>query len=218
MNGKRKVYVISAIIIVALAILGVGLAYYLYENTYFVSTDDAQVSGDLIYVTPQISGKLLSFNVSEGQLVQKGQILGRQELGNLSDSSLEMAVIRAPITGIILEKENYAGEVVNPGQDLAMMVDPNALYINANIEETKVGRVKPGQAVDVSIDEFPGQHFSGTVESINQASQSTFSVLPEDTGGTFTKVVQRITVKIALAKNNVKLFPGTNVEVKIHVK
>ncbi|ODA39469.1 efflux RND transporter periplasmic adaptor subunit [Desulfosporosinus sp. BG] len=217
MNGKRKVLIFSVLIIMALAIAGVGM-YYWFENTNYVSTEDAQVTGDLVNVTPQISGKLLVFNVSEGQMVQKGQILGRQDLGSLPDSSLEMAIIRAPITGIILKKQNYLGVVVSPGQTLAMMVDSSHLYINANIEETKLERLKPGQVVDVNVDQFPDKHFSGTVDSIGQASSATFSLLPTNTGGTFTKVVQKIPVKITLAKTDVKLLPGTNAVIKIHVK
>lgn len=217
MNGKRKILIFSVLITLVVAIAGVGL-YYWYENSNYVSTEDAQVTGDLVNVTPQISGKLLVFNVNEGQFVQKGQILGRQDSGSLSDSSLEMAIIRAPIAGIILKKENDVGVVVSPGQPLAMMVDPSALYINANIEETNLERIKPGQKVDVSIDQFPNKQFSGTVDSIGQASEATFSLLPTNTGGTFTKVVQKIPVKINLAKTDVKLLPGTNAMIKIHVK
>jgi len=216
MNSKRKVLIFSVLITMALAIVGVGL-YYWFENTNYISTEDAQVTGDLVNITPQISGKLLSFNVSEGQVVQKGQILGRQDLAS-ADSSLEMAIIRAPITGRILKKQNEVGVMVSPGQPLAVMVDSSALYINANIEENKLERVKPGQLVDVSIDQFPGKHFSGTVDSIGQASESTFSLLPTSTGGTFTKVVQKIPVKITLAKTDVQLLPGTNAVIKIHVK
>jgi len=217
MKGKRKVLIFSVLIIMALAIAGVGL-YYWVEGTNYVKTEDAQVTGDLVNVTPQISGKLLTLNVKEGQLVQKGQVLGRQDLGSLPDSSLDMAIIRAPITGIILKKQSLVGVVVSTGQPLATMVDSSALYINANIEETNLERLKPGQTVDISIDQFPDKTFSGTVDSIGQASEATFSLLPTNSGGTFTKVVQKVPVKITLAKTDVKLLPGTNAVIKIHVK
>ena len=217
MNGKRKVLILSVLIIMALAIAGVG-SYYWFENTNYISTEDAQVTGDLVNITPQISGKLLVFNVKEGQMVEKGQVLGRQDLGSLPDSSLDMAIIRAPITGRVLKKQSEVGVVVSPGQPLAMMVDSSALYINANIEENKLERLKPGQIVDISIDQFPDKHFSGIVDSIGQASEATFSLLPTNSGGTFTKVVQKIPVKITLTKTDVKLLPGTNAVIKIHVK
>ncbi len=217
MNGKRKVLIYSVLIIMALAIGGVG-AYYWYENTYYVSTEDAKVTGDIVRVSPQIAGKLLEFNVDEGHMVQKGQILGRQEMINLPDSSMEMAIIRAPITGIVLKKQGSIGEIIAPGQPLAMLVDPDELYISANIEETKLARIKPGEKVEIVIDEFPDEKFSGKVDSIGQATAATFSLLPASTGGNFTKVVQKIPVKIQVNKAGVKLLPGTNAVVKIHVK
>ncbi len=217
MNSKRKVLIFSVLVIMAIAIAGVG-SYYWYQNTYYVSTEDAKVTGDIVRASPQIAGKLLEFNVEEGQPVQQGQLLGRQEMINLPDSNLEIAAIRAPITGTVLKKQGNIGEVVTPGQPLVMLVDPDKLYISANIEETKLERIKPGENVDIVIDEFPGKKFSGRVKSIGQATTATFSLLPTSTGGNFTKVVQKVPVKIQLDKTDVKLLPGTNAVVKIHVK
>ncbi|MHB9093088.1 MAG: HlyD family secretion protein, partial [Eubacteriales bacterium] len=133
-------------------------------------------------------------------------------------SNLEMAIIRAPITGLVLKKQGNIGEVVTPGQPLAMLVNPDKLYINANIEETKLERITPGEKVDIVIDEFPDKNFSGKVDSMGQATAATFSLLPTSTGGNFTKVVQKIPVKIELGKTDVKLRPGTSAVVKIHIK
>lgn len=137
---------------------------------------------------------------------------------NLPDSNLEMAIIRAPIAGIVLKKQGNIGEVVTPGQPLAMLVDPDKLYISANIEETKLERVKPGETVEIVIDEYPDKILSGHVESIGQATAATFSLLPTSTGGNFTKVVQKIPVKIQISRTDVKLHPGTNAVIKIHIK
>lgn len=217
MNGKRKIIIFSVLIVMALVIAGVGF-YYWYENTYYVSTEDAKVTGDIVRVSPQISAKLVEFNVEEGKPVQQGQILGRQEMINLPDANLEMAIIRAPITGIVLKKQGNIGEVVTPGQPLAMLVNPDKLYISANIEETKLERIKSGESVEIVIDEFPGKTFYGKVDTIGQATAATFSLLPTSTGGNFTKVVQKIPVKIQFDKTDFKLLPGTNAVIKIHVK
>lgn len=217
MNEKRKVLIIAVLIIMAATIVGVG-SYYWYQNTYYVSTEDARITGDIARVSPQISGKLLEFNVEEGQVVEKGQILGRQEMINLPEASLETAIIKAPIKGIVLKKQGNIGEVVTPGQQLVMLVDPDDLYISANIEETRLERIKPGQDVDIVIDEYPDKKFTGRVKSIGQATAATFSLLPSSTGGNFTKVVQKIPVKILIDQTGVKLLPGTNAAVKIHVK
>lgn len=217
MDGKRKILMFSILAVMIVALAGIGV-YYWYNNAYFVATEDATLTGDLAKVSPQISGKLLEFNVAEGDRVAKDQILGRQEVLNLSDANIDQSILRAPIDGIILKKQGAVGEFETAGQTLAVMVDPEKLYINANIEETKIGKIEPGQFVDVAIDQFEGENFSGKVRSIGQASNSTFSLLPTSTSGTFTKVVQKIPVKIELDQNNGKLLPGTNAVIKIHIK
>lgn len=217
MKSKRKPLLIGILILMILAIGGVG-AYYWYNNTYFVSTEDSTVTGDLVKANTQISGRLLDLNVEEGQYVEKGQILARQDLGTLPDTSMDASLVRAPISGIVLKKQGTVGEITSAGQALAIIVDPSALYINANIEETKLGNLKSGQPVDIKVDKYSGVKLTGKVQSIGQASAATFSLLPTSSGGTFTKVTQRIPVKIKLDKYNVKLEPGLNTVVKIHVK
>ncbi|MDK2800834.1 MAG: hypothetical protein PWP27_2089 [Clostridiales bacterium] len=217
MNGKRKKLIFSILGLIILALMGIGI-YYWYNNAYYVSTEDARVDGDLVKVGPQISGKLLEFDIDEGDKVIKDQILGRQEALNLPDSNIDMSVIRAPISGVVIKEQGTVGEMVVPGQTLAIIVNPDKLYITANIEETKLNRVKEGQLVDVSIDQYPGVKFTGKVKSIGLAANSTFSLLPSTTGGTFTKTVQRIPVKIEFDKGDYKVLPGTNAVVKIHIK
>lgn len=217
MKAKRKTLIITVLIFMVVSMTAVGF-YYWYNNTYFVSTEDAKVSADLVRVTPQISGKLLDVNVEEGQLVDKGQILGRQEMINLPDSSLDASLIRAPISGLIIKKQGTVGEITSPGQALFMLINPADLYINANIEETKLEKLKIGQSVDITIDKYNGRKFNGKVQSIGEASAATFSLLPSSTGGNFTKVVQKVPVKIKIDKYSGKLLPGINAVVKIHVK
>ncbi|HEX3032102.1 MAG TPA: HlyD family efflux transporter periplasmic adaptor subunit [Bacillota bacterium] len=218
MKSKRKIIIGAVFMLMVSSIIGV-IGYYLYENTYYVKTEDARLAADIVRVAPQISGKLIEFNAQEGQRVTKGQILGRQEMVNLPDSSMDLAVIKAPIAGLVIKEQGNVGEIVSPGQVLAMLVNPEEIYITANIEENKLSRVHQGQTVDITIDEYEGQTFEGKVASIGEATTNTFSLLPTSTGGTFTKVVQKIPVKITLEQvNGVKLLPGVNTVVKIHVK
>ncbi|EKQ51572.1 MULTISPECIES: efflux RND transporter periplasmic adaptor subunit [unclassified Clostridium] len=217
MNKKRKVLMIGIFIVMIGVLSGIGF-YYWYNNTYFVSTDDARVDGDLIKVSPQIAGKLLEFNVEEGDSVSQDQILGRQDMTNLPDINVDQSIIRAPISGIVIKKTGHVGEIESPGQSVAMIVDPQKLYITADIEETKLGKVKQGQSADITIDQFEGKILTGKVKYVGKASNSAFSVLPTSTSGTFTKVVQRVPVKIEFDKNDVQLLPGTNAIVKIHIK
>lgn len=217
MKDKRRIMIFGVLALMVSAIIGVG-SYYWYENTYYVNTEDAKVTGDIFRASPQITGKLLEFNVEEGQMVQKGQILGRQEMNNLPDTSLEMSIVRAPITGLVIKKQANVDEVVSPGQALVMLVDPDKLYINANLEETKLGKIKVGQPVDISIDEYPDKKFSGKVTSIGEATAATFSMLPTSSSANFTKVVQKISAKITFEEYDLKLLSGTNAVIKIHIK
>lgn len=195
MKGKRKILIIGILLVIVVALGSIGF-YYWYENAYYVSTEDARVNADFVSVTPQISGKLLELNVDEGDKVTKNEILARQEMNNLPDTSVEQSLVRAPIDGIIVKKQGTVGELLSTGQTLITLVDPTKLYISANIEETKLEKVKVGQPVDITIDEYDSQKFSGKVKTIGEISNSAISLLPSSTSGTFTKVVQRVPIKI----------------------
>jgi multidrug resistance efflux pump len=217
MKGKRKILIIGILLVIVVALGSIGF-YYWYENAYYVSTEDARVNADFVSVTPQISGKLLELNVDEGDKVTKNEILARQEMNNLPDTSVEQSLVRAPIYGIIVKKPGTVRELLSTGQTLITLVDPTKLYISANIEETKLEKVKVGQQVDITIDEYDSQKFSGKVKTIGEISNSAISLLPSSTSGTFTKVVQRVPIKIELDNFDDKILPGTNAVIKIHIK
>lgn len=217
MKDKRNGLIIAIVIAIVVAIGGIGF-YYWYQNTYYVSTDDARVSADLVSVTPQISGKLLELNIEDGDKVTKNQILARQEMNSLPDTSVDQSLVRSPIDGIVVKKQGTIGELWTSGQTMFTLIDPNKLYITADVEEIKLGKVKIGQPVDITIDQYDSQRFTGKVRSVGEAANSALSLLPSSTSGTFTKVVQRIPVKIELSKFNNKILPGTNAVVKIHIK
>ncbi|AFM43099.1 multidrug resistance efflux pump [Desulfosporosinus acidiphilus SJ4] len=217
MNEKRKKMILLILAVMVVVFAGIG-GYYWYQSEYYVSTDDATVTGDLVAVSPQMSGKLVELNVEEGDTVVKGQIVGRQGIDNPSDTNIDETVLRAPINGIVIKKQATVGEIVSPGQTIAYLIDPTKLYVSANVEETKLGYVKAGQKVDLTIDQFGNKQFTGTVKYVGEAANSTFSLLPTSTSGTFTKVVQKIPVKIYLDKNDASILPGTNAVVHIHIK
>jgi multidrug resistance efflux pump len=217
MKEKRKLLIIGILITIVVA-LGSIVFYYWYENTYYVSTDDARVSADLVSVTPQITGKLLELNVVEGDTVTKNEILGRQDMNGLPDASVEQSLMRSPIDGVVVKKQGTVGELLSTGQSVITLIDPSKLYITADIEETKLGKVKVGQPVEITIDQYDSKKFTGKVKSIGEVSNSALSILPSSTSGTFTKVVQRVAIKIELDDFDNKILPGTNAVVKIHVK
>ena len=118
------------------------------------------------------------------------------------------------------EREVQPGDYVNIGSNLINVVPLPDVYVIANYKETQLTRVKPGQPVDVTVDSFPDEKLHGRVERIAPASGSQFALLPPDNAtGNFTKVVQRIPVRIALDKGQPlleRLLPGMSVVTRIH--
>ncbi|AET66494.1 multidrug resistance efflux pump [Desulfosporosinus orientis DSM 765] len=217
MAEKRKKLIVIILVLMVAALASIG-CYYWYENSNYVTTEDAKVTGDLVTVSPQMSGKLLELNVEEGDKVVKNQILGRQGITDLQETNIDQSVFRAPIDGVVIKKQGTVGEFISAGSTVAVLVDPDKLYISANIEETKLTKIKEGQQVDVTIDQFSGKSFSGKVKYVGQASNSAFALLPTSTSSTFTKVIQKVPVKIEFDKKDAPLLPGTNAIVKIHIK
>jgi membrane fusion protein, multidrug efflux system len=110
--------------------------------------------------------------------------------------NIEYTSIRAPANGRIGKRSVESGQMVGAGQAVMALVEPDA-WINANFKETQLGRIRVGQPVEIKIDAIPDHKFSGKVESIAAASGATYSLLPPDNAtGNFTKIVQRVPVKI----------------------
>jgi len=127
--------------------------------------------------------------------------------------------IRAPVAGVIDRKFVDGGEYVTPGQRLAIMHDPSRVWIDANVKETEVRKLKIGQPVDVGIDAYPDEKFKGTVEIIGNSTTSEFALLPTpNPSGNFTKITQRLPVRIAIDQQGRKLRPGMMVEVNIDIR
>ena len=103
MKGKRKIIILCIFAAMLITLSGVGI-YYWYENEYFVSTEDAQVAGDFIDITPQVSGNLLEFNAEEGDTLIKDQIIGRMDDDGITDANVNKSLLRAPISGLVINK------------------------------------------------------------------------------------------------------------------
>lgn len=131
---------------------------------------------------------------------------------------LDNSTIVAPVAGVIAQVPVNPGEMVSVGQTLYSITDPAASWVEANIEETDVGRVREGQSVDFTVDAYPRRSFKGEVIDVGAATGSQFALLPADNAtGNFTKVTQRITVKIKVVDNGgAVLKPGMSAVVDIH--
>ncbi|WP_316181852.1 MULTISPECIES: HlyD family secretion protein [unclassified Bradyrhizobium] len=123
--------------------------------------------------------------------------------------------ITAPFDGVVGQRQVQVGDYVNIGSSLIAVVPLPHVFVIANYKETQLTHVAPGQPVEVTVDSFPGESLHGRVERIAPASGSQFALLPPDNAtGNFTKVVQRIPVRIALDGDQpllARLLPGMSV-------
>ncbi|MBP2644389.1 MAG: hypothetical protein H6Q67_2276 [Firmicutes bacterium] len=219
MDNKKKKLIIVVSTIMMLIMIGVGL-YYWYMQTHYVITDDAHIDGTIVSVSTQISGKITDIYVQEGDLVREGQNIIRQtDLSLSTGANNDLAITKSPINGTVINKSGNVGEIGTPGYPILMIADLKNLYVTAEVEETDLVKIKPKQTVMVTVDAFPGVEFTGQVISTTKATVSTFSLLPsQNTGDNFTKVVQRIPVKISINDyQGYQLIPGMNVTAKIDV-
>jgi membrane fusion protein (multidrug efflux system) len=131
-------------------------------------------------------------------------------------------VITAPTEGIIARRKVEPGELVQVGQSLMSIVPLKDVWVTANLKETQLEHVRPGNPVEFTVDAYPGVKFHGKVESVAPATGARFALLPPDNAtGNFTKVVQRVPVRIAVdgAQDPAHpLRPGMSVEATIRVK
>ena len=111
------------------------------------------------------------------------------------------SVIPSPVNGVVAQKLVSAGELVAAGQKLFTLVNTDDIWLNARIEETRIGQIRVGQDVAFTIDGYPGRTFSGRIYEINPAACSVFSLIStENVAGYFTKIMQRVPVKISLPR------------------
>lgn len=145
-------------------------------------------------------------------LIPEAQQLTAQRDRALID--LRDRTITMPFDGTVDQVFVHTGEYVTPGQRLLMLHDPRRLRVEANVKETDIRYFPPGQRVEVTADAYPDRSFEGTVERVGGAATSEFALLPNpNPSGNFTKITQRIPIRIAMAQQNDLLRPGMMVEV-----
>lgn len=139
-------------------------------------------------------------------------------LRDLAQIDLDSTVVRAPVGGVIGNRQVRVGRLVAPGVPLLDIVPVDELWIVANFKETQLERVQPGQQVRITVDGYPGRRFEGVVDSFAPGSGSAFSLLPADNAtGNFVRVVQRVPVKIRFADDELpgRLVPGLSARVEV---
>jgi membrane fusion protein, multidrug efflux system len=145
------------------------------------------------------------------------------ELGIARDKAkrdLSFTEIKAPFDGTVGNRAVQVGQYVGPGTRLMALVPKNASYIEANFKETQLGNIHEGQKVVITVDALNGETYEGKVESISPASGAEFSLLPpENATGNFTKITQRLPVKITVSPElSAKLRLGLSVTVAVDLR
>jgi membrane fusion protein (multidrug efflux system) len=122
-----------------------------------------------------------------------------------AERDLDFTSVRAPVDGTFSNRLVNAGDFIQAGQRLANVVPLNDVFIDANYKETQLKRIRPGQPVKISVDAYGHRKFAGIVDSISPAAGSVFTLLPPDNAtGNFTKIVQRLPVRIRVPKEVAK--------------
>lgn len=146
---------------------------------------------------------------------QKTEIRAQRERQILD---LRDRVIRSPINGVVDKTFINASEYVSAGQRLMMVHDPDKVWVAANVRETDIKHVRLGSAATVTVDAYPDEVFQGKIIRIGNAATSEFALLPTpNPSGNFTKIAQRLAIRIELEKKNALLRPGMMVEVDIGI-
>ena len=161
--------------------------------------------------TQQLGGSRAGESVAQAQL-------------NLARLNLSYTVIVATYDGVMGKKDIHEGQLVQPGQMLARIVDDNDVWVMANYRETQMNGIAVGKSVDFTADAIPGVVFHGKVQALSAAAGNAYSMIPVDNAtGNFVKVEQRVPVRITLTKDNdakqvTLLRAGINVETKVRIK
>ena len=147
------------------------------------------------------------------------QVKAAQAAVNAAELQLSYATIYAPVDGVVSKKSVEVGDNVSVGQPLMAVAASSDLWVTANLKETQITNVRVGQPVEVKVDAYPGQTFTGKVQSLSPATGATFALIPPDNAsGNFTKVVQRVPIRATIDSSsdpNHELRQGLSVEIAI---
>ncbi len=194
-----------------------------HEHLESVKHDLERAQAQYDAARAQISGAESQLQAGQAQLAQaRAGLKQAQADAAQAEVAFEDTVLSARIDGRIGNKTAQVGQFVGAGTRLMTVVPLQSLYLSANFKETQLGRMRPGQPARIEVDALPGTTLHGTVESISPGTGSQFALLPpQNATGNFTKVVQRIPVRIRIeadARTRTILVPGMSVEVTVDTR
>ncbi|MBV9587282.1 MAG: HlyD family secretion protein [Alphaproteobacteria bacterium] len=191
-----------------------------YEST---EADSRKAEAALGKARAAVAAEQNQLGVLESQKrEEEAKLLQARATLQLAKNDLDNTVIRAPVAGIAGNRAGQIGQYVKAGTQLLSLVPLPQIYVTANFKETQLTRMRPGQPAEISVDAYPDQPLQGKVESFAPGSGAQFSLLPPDNAtGNFTKIVQRVPVRIAVpaeAPIAKLLRPGLSVTVTVDTR
>jgi membrane fusion protein (multidrug efflux system) len=183
------------------------------QNAQAAQSKNASAEATIQRDTANLASALKQVELLKAEIAQATAAIARAAaIEQQAELNLGYTTISAPIDGVVGNRTLRTGQFVQAGTQLMSLVPSSGAYVVANFKETQLTHVGKGQAVDIDVDMFPGQVVHGHVDSLAPASGQEFALLPPDNAtGNFTKVVQRIPVKIALDDTAIELRPGMSV-------
>lgn len=182
------------------------------QATQAAKTADAQAAA-----LEQAERRIASLNAQVLQAKAQGEAAQAQLTA--ADVNVGSAIVRASVAGRIGDKSVRIGQFVQSGLRMMSVVPLQAIYISANFKETQVGLMRPGQPAEIAVDALPGVRLRGHVESLSPGTGAQFSLLPpQNATGNFTKIVQRVPVRIAIdagLEARRVLVPGMSLSVTV---
>ena len=168
-----------------------------------------------------------AYNLAVGQqsmaLAQRraaeAQLAGAQSALQIVDTTMTHVVLVAPLGGVVARQWVSVGDIVQPAQPVYTVVDLDHLWVDAYFKETQIRALKVGDPVAIVVDAYPGLKLTGKIERSGVTTAAQFALIPQDnTSGNFTKLTQRVPVRIALDAQAPGLVPGLSVVVTVTTK
>jgi membrane fusion protein (multidrug efflux system) len=186
-------------------------------------TDATKAAAGLLRAQASLQAEKEQLAVIDAQKhEQEAKLAQARATLKLAKNQIDDTIIRAPVDGVVGNRAGQIGQYVRPGTQLCSLVPLPFVYVTANFKETQLTLMRPGQPAEISVDAYPDQVIQGRVESFAPASGAQFSLLPPDNAtGNFTKIVQRVAVRIAVPQGGplaALLRPGLSVEVTVDTR
>ncbi|MCT9827923.1 HlyD family secretion protein [Pseudomonas sp. Y39-6] len=197
--------------------------YVSEERVTTLSADNHIARSQVVMAQADLQGQRQQVNALNAEIKRLDALIAnaRTDLAQ-AELNLTRSEIHAPISGLVGQRAARNGQYVQAGAYLLSIVPDQDIWIQANFKETQIGHMQPGQKAELTFDAYGDTPIEARVDSLFAASGAQFSLLPPDNAtGNFTKVVQRIPVKLTFAADNPlkgKIRPGMSVTVKVNIK